>query len=296
MNIQWITAPLIGALIGLVTNSVAIKMLFRPLKPIYIGKFKVPFTPGVIPKEKARIAKSIGAVVADELLTSSTLQEAMVNPHMKNHINLQVEHLYEKYKDSNQTVQELLLSVSGQEALDEIFWGLNKHVVQEVTHAVKKEDWGSILVEFILEEVVQKLNPMLRAVAGGAVEASKEPVAKKINAVVEEKADGLIEEFVDKKMNDILNCPMSDLASKAETSLPAIKEAVFNAYESFVTKKLSDILDAIDIRKVIQDKIESLDLLKMEELIMSIMRKELNMLIWLGGLLGLLMGFVNLIF
>ena len=48
MDIQIITAPLIGGLIGLLTNGIAIKMMFRPLKPVYIGKFRVPLTPGII--------------------------------------------------------------------------------------------------------------------------------------------------------------------------------------------------------------------------------------------------------
>ncbi|MDD6065009.1 MAG: DUF445 family protein, partial [Firmicutes bacterium] len=50
--IQIFAGPAIGAVIGYCTNYVAVKMLFRPLKPIRIGKFTLPFTPGVIPKRK----------------------------------------------------------------------------------------------------------------------------------------------------------------------------------------------------------------------------------------------------
>ena len=67
MNIQFLIGPVIGLIIGYVTNNIAIKMLFRPLKPVYIGKRRVPFTPGLIPKEKERIAKTIGGVVSTEL-------------------------------------------------------------------------------------------------------------------------------------------------------------------------------------------------------------------------------------
>ena len=60
MWVQLITAPLVGGLIGLVTNGIAVKMIFRPLKPVYIGRFRLPFTPGLIPKERSRIARAIG--------------------------------------------------------------------------------------------------------------------------------------------------------------------------------------------------------------------------------------------
>ena len=39
-------------------------MLFRPRKALYIGKFHVPFTPGLIPSQQGRIAVSIGEVVS----------------------------------------------------------------------------------------------------------------------------------------------------------------------------------------------------------------------------------------
>ncbi|MEI3219612.1 MAG: DUF445 family protein [Lachnoclostridium sp.] len=47
-----ISGPLIGAVIGYCTNYIAVKMLFRPLKAIKIGRFTLPFTPGMIPKKK----------------------------------------------------------------------------------------------------------------------------------------------------------------------------------------------------------------------------------------------------
>lgn len=48
----FLLTPLLGCLIGYVTNSLAVKMLFRPYRPLRIGKFRIPFTPGMIPKDK----------------------------------------------------------------------------------------------------------------------------------------------------------------------------------------------------------------------------------------------------
>ena len=51
------------------TNHLAIKMLFRPHRPIYIGKFQVPFTPGLIPKRRDELAVQLGKMVVEHLLT-----------------------------------------------------------------------------------------------------------------------------------------------------------------------------------------------------------------------------------
>ena len=66
---QIILPVLIGALIGYCTNYVAIKMLFLPRRALHIGKWRLPMTPGVIPKNKARLATAVGNAVSDRLIT-----------------------------------------------------------------------------------------------------------------------------------------------------------------------------------------------------------------------------------
>ena len=79
MNIEIITAPLIGGMIGLITNSLAIKMLFRPYKEIRIMKVRIPFTPGLIPKEKPRIARAIAQVISNYILDNDTILSALAS-------------------------------------------------------------------------------------------------------------------------------------------------------------------------------------------------------------------------
>ena len=72
---KFIIAPILGGIIGYITNDLAIKMLFRPRKSIYIGKFHIPFTPGLIPQQKSRVAKSIGEMISSQLLNLETLRK-----------------------------------------------------------------------------------------------------------------------------------------------------------------------------------------------------------------------------
>lgn len=65
----------VAAMIGGVTNYLAIRMLFRPRRALYIGSWRIPFTPGLIPKRRDEIAASLGRVVAGYLVTSEALTE-----------------------------------------------------------------------------------------------------------------------------------------------------------------------------------------------------------------------------
>lgn len=63
-----------GGIIGYFTNDIAIKMLFRPYKPIYIGGRKLPFTPGLIPSNQEKLAQRISDTIMGSLLTPEELQ------------------------------------------------------------------------------------------------------------------------------------------------------------------------------------------------------------------------------
>lgn len=70
----FIVPPLAGGIIGYFTNDLAIKMLFRPYKALYIGGRKLPFTPGLIPRNQERLAVRISDAIMGSLLTPSELQ------------------------------------------------------------------------------------------------------------------------------------------------------------------------------------------------------------------------------
>lgn len=70
----YIAPPVAGGIIGYFTNDLAIKMLFRPYRAIYIRERKLPFTPGLIPRNQERLAKRVADTIMGSLLTPEELQ------------------------------------------------------------------------------------------------------------------------------------------------------------------------------------------------------------------------------
>lgn len=77
---------IIGGLIGWITNILAIKLLFRPLKPVKIPFLKLEII-GLIPKRQKEIAKNIGQVISTELLSVEDLFNDFINDDGKREIN-----------------------------------------------------------------------------------------------------------------------------------------------------------------------------------------------------------------
>lgn len=70
----FVLPPVLGAIIGYVTNAIAIRMLFRPLREKRVLGLRVPLTPGIIPRQRSQLAESIGRMVSQRLLTEEVIR------------------------------------------------------------------------------------------------------------------------------------------------------------------------------------------------------------------------------
>lgn len=67
--------PVFGGVIGYFTNDLAIKMLFRPYRPYFIFKRRLPLTPGLIPSNQERLAQRVADTIMGSLLTPEELEK-----------------------------------------------------------------------------------------------------------------------------------------------------------------------------------------------------------------------------
>ena len=99
---------IVGSIIGYITNWLAIKMLFRPYRKKKIFGISIPFTPGLIPKELDRIAKSVGDAVGEHLLSPAVITGALSSEVVNDRVKLWIKDEYLSLKDKADSICELL--------------------------------------------------------------------------------------------------------------------------------------------------------------------------------------------
>ena len=129
--ITFMIGPLVGAAIGGFTNRVAIRMLFRPYTAKYIGKLHIPLTPGIIPKEKANIAKAIGSTISDNLLNSQVLSATLLSDDICAKLSTAVDTLQTRLLSSQASLRHHLLRYLTPDELD----SLSTQLQSDATHA-----------------------------------------------------------------------------------------------------------------------------------------------------------------
>ncbi|MBJ7996249.1 DUF445 domain-containing protein [Bacillus mycoides] len=146
----------LGAIIGGYTNHLAIKMLFRPHRPIYIGKFQVPFTPGLIPKRRDELAVQLGKMVVDHLLTPEGIGKKLTNKDFQTSLIRWTQVEVDKVITNEQSLRDMLEKWN-LEHVEEEATGKIEHVITEKIHAFLAEyytyTWEQALPHSIHEKV-----------------------------------------------------------------------------------------------------------------------------------------------
>ena len=91
----WVVPIFWGALIGYFTNALAIRMLFRPLTRKYLLGIPVPLTPGIIPRRRGELARSIARMVARDLLSPEAVRARLQSETFRVALEAQFRHLRE---------------------------------------------------------------------------------------------------------------------------------------------------------------------------------------------------------
>lgn len=106
--IEYLVPPVAGGLIGYWTNWLAIKMIFRPFEPKYVLGYRIPFTPGLIPRNREEIARKISTTVASHLLNPEKLHRLFDNDNFKDSLHRTVDKVVDR------AVEKILESLKSQ--------------------------------------------------------------------------------------------------------------------------------------------------------------------------------------
>lgn len=293
--------PLIGAFIGYSTNIVAIRMLFRPLKEKRIFGIRLPFTPGILPGQRHKLAQSIGSMVERELLTAEIIRARLscgeVRSKIKHSLSLFTSNLLSRQTKELFDGKDNLLSERIMDAAGKIYPSitaafaefLNKQEIRQ-----ELEARGRVL----LRNILLNLNVFQRLfISAGQYDVTLE---QKMPEIIDELINNTQEIMQDAKVkNYFLNSAMSLIdQNKNLKSLINLNDEDKNKLDDFLFDKLmttavaqiEGVLSSINIKTLVSERIDSLDMLRVERIILDVMSDQFKWIEIFGGILGFLIG------
>ena len=292
-------APLMGGVIGYITNDLAIRMLFRPRKALYIGRFHVPFTPGLIPSQKGRIAQSIGGVISRQLLNEETLRQTLLSENTLQTLRKKVRTSLRILSKDERKVGDLLRKPAIQRRVNASVDELQAKLTEAVTRKIIEARLGYAVVDSVIGNRMDFVtrNPLFaRFLDDNTSTLIRDKLAEKVNDIIAERAPGASAAIIGHYREELVEARLCDLYAKYQDREDAIVDAIADLYTNMLDGNLDKLLQAINIEQIVVDKINAFDAAQLEAMIFGIMKRELRAIVYLGALLGFLMGFVNVLF
>ncbi|MDT8441162.1 MAG: DUF445 family protein [Desulfuromonadales bacterium] len=278
--LPYLAPPLLGALIGYVTNYIAIRMLFRPLRPWRILGLRLPLTPGIIPAKRGELARRMGEMVGSHLLTAADVGQALQQPDVRRELRAAVGDKLGGFLDRELGPVESLLPADHRGRFRELLELLRWKIVRLIADELESADFESRLRGYLRrkgdELLARDLESFLTPQRSAALHAHLDErltallqapaVACAVGRFVDERSEQLLRSR--QSLNDLLPADLRDLLlAQLERELPPLLE------------KFGGLLYDPAFRQRLIGKIR--------EGIGSVLDS-------LGGLAGLLSGFINL--
>jgi len=304
--------PVAGAIIGFVTNAIAIKMLFRPLKEIRLFGVRLPFTPGILPRQRKRLAQSIGGMVERELLTPEILRQRLgrddVREKVKQTLSLFTQNFVNNSPNKLLSVHESLISEKILAAIKKMYPVFSVSVMdflrrKEIRYEL--ESRGRIL----LRNIFLKLNTFQRFFLSAA--QYDLTLQEKMPEIIDDLTNNAQTLLRDEKIKKLLSetaaasfCRMLVNQNENIGSLLNITQENKEQLDNFLFEKLmseadgqiENILKSINVKALVSDRIDSLDMIRVEKIILDVMADQFKWINVFGGILGFMIGLFQALF
>ena len=289
---HYILPPLIGAVIGYFTNYIAVKMLFFPHEEKRIFGIRIPFTPGAIPKGKARLAKAAGRIVKNDLFTMEDISGKLLTEEVEMPLIDKVMSILD------QPIRETGSVLAGSpEKYDRLEANFITLLERKITDAVHRMDIPAVVRDEgarMIREQAAKSGILSMIVTDNLIDMVMKSVSDKMEEFIDAKAPGMINEITESRIHDLGDRTPLYVLEQAGYDPEHVRSKIIAAYRESVVNAVNSALRRIDVAEVVENKINSMSVAELERGVLQVMNEELRMIVNLGALIGLVIGSVNI--
>jgi len=261
--------PLAGAVIGYSTNLLAISMLFRPHREIRLFGRRLPFTPGLVPRQQQQLAKKLGDSLAENILTSQTLTEAVANTGITDNIVSIVQGFVDRIVASDDAVSKILANAlnrdedelicaivqNSEKLTDKLVAAAQEYAEGKALPYLQSEDFERLLKDFAqtaltnAESCGKKLVDIIPAGVVDAIKSAAKDNMHKASPVVR---NFLADDRVDARLRELVN----KIAKENASGLLGLFVNGDKIYDS-ITQNLLKYLDDAENHALVYEKLSA---------------------------------------
>jgi uncharacterized membrane protein YheB (UPF0754 family) len=134
-------------------------MLFRPLTEKKILGMKIPFTPGVIPRRRGKLAESIGDTVGRQLLTEDAFQRMLQGEEMQKKVRSFIREIMNSLEEEERSLEEILADIiPDSEKRSNIENEFKKLTSRGIQSLLSKEKIGELIINELEDIETEKIS------------------------------------------------------------------------------------------------------------------------------------------
>jgi uncharacterized membrane-anchored protein YjiN (DUF445 family) len=291
---------IVGTIAGGITNTIAVWMLFNPKQP------RLGFQ-GAIPKNQARLAKSLGQTVGERLLTPGDLQSELSRPEFREAFESRLRDVIQMILTSREPLIDKVppavvtaLENATTAYLPVAMTKLGAFLGQPTTRVKLRDALHGMFNRFVddmrfhervfakLMMTEKKFDTVLDAIEKDGVEQVvgllEEPeVREEISKAIHDA----ILAYLQKPISDVLG----DVEARKDPDAPRrLAAAAAPVIWDWIDEQIPELVKKLDVQSMVERKVMAFSVERVEEILLMVIEKELRMIILAGYVLGAIVG------
>ena len=295
MDYSILVGPIVGAIVGYCTNFIAVKMLFWPLKEIRVFGVRLPFTPGVIPKEKDRIIDKVARMIGEDLLSSDYIAKEVLNDNVRQKFVKAAIEYKNKVINADDTLEDFIDSYVVPEKFQNTSEKAKKMLCQHIYDSIVAKDPSDMIIKKVVEAVKEKLKGGLLSVmiSDSFIASMADGFKVKIDDYIENELYDFIYEKINEQVVLVLSKKPSDVSVTKMIDDAMVEKFVLKTFDEIVVPEVSKMITSVDVPTIVTNKMSKMDVKELEDVLMSVLKKELSYIINFGLIIGFVIGLIG---
>jgi uncharacterized membrane protein YheB (UPF0754 family) len=236
-------------------------------------------------------------------MNKEVLEKNLLSEEMLTKIGGEYDTFISHQKVNGETLREFLGHFISSQNLGKIQSDAGSELSAQIHSRLADSNLGNMLAHTAVEHAISKMEHSLLGFAFNAEqflillqETEEHLLSKQINQIISNDSEEIITNLIGQESDKLLDKQVCELLRGHDEQLSQLRHILLDGYRQVISIHLPKILSTIDISRIIRNRINELDIEEGEKIIFAVMDKELRAIVWLGALLGCIIGTANSLF
>lgn len=231
--------------------------------------------------------------VSEQLLTENDIAEGIRKSGIKDEV---VDHITEFVMNETTSIKAMMNETCGEVDVTEATNRIGEILSEKLLNGIKRIDMKAVLSDISKSSFSGLFsNPVVgMLMRGNAADTVADKLTDAVADYVDTHGRDVLVPIVNQEIDGVMSGPLKNNLAQFDLDEASVRKILNAVIDRFMEENISTLISHIKIKDIVEEKINQMEVKELENLVMAVMKNELQAVINLGAVIGAVIGIINI--